>query len=679
MSVSNYLAKSENSCKYTYNKLKDVLYLVSEEHLKDIIIDNGEAYISGLTELPIRINGFNISLKEEASLDERWKFQKTITLSMHGYVNYKIFEGKHYAIVESEDGTFWMVNVDYPSRITHTFNLSQNTNQTDFTFASLSNFPTLKLNAEFEAVSPVCLGLNVYGIDKLELLEIEKARLEVENKTLYTTEDFKKIEFLGNSCSFQEVYDGFKVTDTITFDIAFDNYKPSWQYNLLEFLDNRYSAIITPRGGDNTYYTGFNFGLEPTYTIQTQSNKGQSDIITITLTEASSYGLTAAVDWDESQHTQTRWRYVKKVGDVICYECIGNYRARYLVRQEVDYFGNPTGNYQVMEGYDEQYPMFHIVDTFDEQVEFDTADCGSSETCNISTTIPSSIVFAASTCFTYSLSASCDWNVSNVPSYITVFPMSGDSTTNYTITVCNTKTPTSTVEQDSFNINCCSTVKNVPVIVGLNNGCITPSAKTINCLSQTVQFTYNGNCQLNITSIDPRLSYNVGYNTLTITVPRNESITSAITWTIVATNCDCKSSTSTVTIIQDKTYERWITEEGYICESGNSYTVERRYTGTTSDNINTVTDETRKGTLIQSGDTRCGSSQVKWEWDNVSYYCVDGNKYKAIFEWVSSDGGTTWTKTGLTQLGEMVEASSEWCNQEVTYKWELTDKWQCGE
>lgn len=670
MSVSNYLAKSENSCKYTYNKLKDVLYLVSEEHIKDIIIDNGEAYISGLTELPIRINGFNISLKEEASLDERWKFQKTITLSMHGYVNYKIFEGKHYAIVESEDGTYWMVNVDFPSRITHTFNLSQNTNQTDFTFASLSNFPTLKLNAEFEAVSPVCLGLNVYGIDKLELLEIEKARLEVENKTLYTTEDFKKIEFLGNSCSFQEVYDGFKVTDTITFDIAFDNYKPSWQYNLLEFLDNRYSAIITPRGGDNTYYTGFNFGLEPTYTIQTQSNKGQSDIITITLTEASSYGLTAAVDWDESQHTQTRWRYVKKVGDVICYECIGNYRARYLVRQEVDYFGNPTGNYQVMDGYSSQYPMFNIVDTFDEQVEFDTADCGSSEACSIVTNIPSVITFTSTTCNTYTISTSCDWRITNVPPYINVAPTNGVADTNYVLTVCNTKTPTTTTEQNSFNINCCSTVKNIPVIVGLDNGCITPSAQSINCLAQTVQFTYNGNCQITISSIDPRLTYTVSYNTLTIQVPRNNT-TSAITWTILAANCDCESGTSAVSIIQDKTYERWVEETGYICESGNSYTVERRYTGTTSGNINTVTSETRKGTLIQSGDARCGGS-YDFIWDG-KYYCINGDKYKALEQIVNG------VKTGVTQLGELVEADSEWCNQEVTYKWELTDRWQCGE
>ena len=669
MSVSNYLAKSENSCKYSYSKLKDVLYLVSEEHVKDIIIDNGEAYISGLTELPLRINGFNIQFNETTSLDERYKFEKKLTLSMHGYVNYKIFGGRYYAIIESEDGTFWMINVDFPSRITHTFNLSQNTNQTDFTFASLSNFPTLKLNAEFEAVSPVCLGLNVYGIDKLELIEKEKALLDTENRTVYSSEDFKLIEFLGKSCSFQEVYDGFKATDTIQFNIAFDNYKPSWQYNLLEFLDNRYSAIITPRGGDNKYYSGFNVGLEPSYTIQTQSNAGQSDIITITLTEASSNGLTAAVDWSEDQQTETRWRFVKKVGETICYECIGLGKARYLVKQEVDYFGNPTGNYQVMEGYQSQYPNFHIVATFSDEHIFDTNDCNSGDTCTITTSLPLTINFNAVTCNTYSLKTSCDWKATNIPSGITVSPASGSSNTDYTISVCNTVAPTQVTQESAFNIVCCNSVRTVNINRSLGNDCITPQSTTINCLGQSVTFTVKGTCRLNITSIDPRLTYSQNGNILTIQVPQNNG-TSAITWSITATNCDCKADPITISIIQDKTYERWVDEEGYICVGGDSYTIQRRYTGTTSTNITTPTSETRAGTLIQQGDERCGGS-TDFIWDG-KYYCVNGDKYKAMEQVVNG------VKTGVSQLGELVEADSEWCNSDVTYSWSATTRYECS-
>ena len=674
MAVTDYLEKSSGTCRYSYNKLKPVLYLVSEEHVKDVIIDNGEAYISGLTELPLRINGFNIQFNEETSLDERYKFQKTLTLSMHGYVNYKIFGGRYYAIVESMDGTYFMINVDFPSRITHTFNLSKDTNQTDFTFASLSNFPTLKLNAEFEAVEPVCLGMRVHGIDTLELLEREKAVLDTENKRVISTEDFKKVEFLGDSCTFQEVYDGFKVTDTITFDIALDNYKPSWQYNLLEFLDNRYASIITPKGGDNKYYPGFNFGLQPNYTIQTASQNGQSDIITVTLVEMSSYGTTAANDWSDDQDTETRWRWVKKVGDVICYECIGLGRARYLVKQKVDIFGNPTGDYQVMEGYDSQYPMFNIVGNFDEQNEFDTNDCGDESSCTITSNIPSSVVFTSTTCNTYSLSTTCDWQITDIPSHITVSPISGVANSSYTVTICNTLTPTSTPLERNISLKCCRNIRliNTKVMQG-DNTCLKPSIKQINCLGQTVTFTYNGSCQINVTSIDQSLTYQVGYNTLTVQVPRNYG-TSAITWNITYTNCNCSPSAETVSIIQDKQYERWIEDSGYICDSGNSYHVEVKYTGTTSGDINTRTSETRKGSLIQSGDTRCGS-ETKYEWDG-KYYCIDGNKYKALEEFALING--SWVKTGKTMLGEMVESDSTWCESEITYSWSSTTQTECS-
>ena len=675
MAVTDYLEKSSGTCRYSYNKLKDVLYLVSEEHVKDVIIDNGEAYISGLTELPLRINGFNIQFNEETSLDERYKFQKTLTLSMHGYVNYKIFGGRYYAIVESMDGTYFMINVDFPSRITHTFNLSKDTNQTDFTFASLSNFPTLKLNAEFEAVEPVCLGLRVHGIDTLELLEMEKAVLDTENKRVISTEDFKKVEFLGDSCTFQEVYDGFKVTDTITFDIALDNYKPSWQYNLLEFLDNRYASIITPKGGDNKYYPGFNFGLQPNYTIQTASQNGQSDIITVTLVEMSSYGTTAANDWSDDQDTETRWRWVKKVDDIICYECIGLGKARYLVKQQVDVFGNPTGDYQVMEGYESQYPVFHIVGTFTEQQIFDTNDCGDESSCTITSDIPATVVFTSTTCNTYSLSTTCDWEITDIPSHITVSPTSGVANSSYTVTICNTLTPTSTPLERNISLKCCRNIRLINTKVMVGSTCLKPSIKQINCLAQNVTFTYNGDCQIQVLSADG-LTYQVGYNTLTVNVPANTT-TSAITWTLTYKNCECSDNEGTVSIIQDKQYERWIEDSGYICDSGNSYHIEVKYTGTTSGDINTRTSETRKGSLIQEGDVRCGS-QTKWEWDNESYTCVDGNKYKLLYEYISTDGGTTWTKTGNTMVGDLVESASTWCTSAITYEWRITSQWVCG-
>lgn len=662
MSVTNYTL---DKCKYIHSKLKNVLYLVSADHVKDVHIDNGEAYISGLTELPLRINGFNIQYSEETSLDERYKFDKKITLSMKGYVNYKVFGERYYAIIEDNDGIYYMINVDFPSKITHTFNLSNNTNQTDFTFHSLSNFPTIKLNADFAAWNLPCLGYNVYGIRKLNLINKDYARLDTINKTVITTDNWSNIEFLGKSCSFQEVYDGENVTDTITFDIPL-NHKIGWSWNLLEFLDNLYSAIIIPNGDDNVFYSGFNFGLQPSYTIQTSSNNGESDIITVTLVEMSNYGATAAVDYDDDDWDTTHWIYTKYVDDIVCYECVGYARARYLVQEEVDAFGNPTGNYKVKDGYQSEYQMLNITGTFENDEQFTESSCAG-DSCNLNTNIPNVISYSSATCNTYSISASCDWNISDLAPYLNANPSTGSANTQYSVSICNTSDVMG--QESTFNINYGNSVKVVNVVLS-NSSFINPVTVYINCLGQNVTFTYNTNCPITVISNPSNLTYQITNSNLIVTAPRNNE-ESAVTYTMTVQNCNYE--TQVLTIIQDKTYVKW-EPSGYICVSGNSYTKEIKYTGSTNYNY-VATDVYRQGSLITSGDTRCQTTK-KWEFVN-HYYCVDGNKFKCIEEFESYDG-INWTPTMNTRLGEMVESASSFCNSGVTYEWRLNqNKYEC--
>lgn len=645
--------------------------MVSADHSKVVHIDTGEAYISGLTELPLRINGFNIQYSEETSLDERYKFDKKITLSMKGYVNYKLFGGRYYAIIEDNDGIYYMVNVDFPSKITHTFNLSQSTNQTDFTFASLSNFPTIKLNSDFEAEDLPCMGYNVYGIESLKLIDKDYARLDTHNKKVITTDDWRTIEFLGNSCSLQEVFDGEKATDTITFQIPL-NQKIGWAWNLLEFLDNLYASTITPKGGDNIYYSGFNFGLEPSYSIQTSSNNGESDIITITLVEMSNNGTTAAVDFSDEDYDTTHWRYVKWVDEIKCYECIGYARARYLVQQEVDAFGNPTGDYRVKDGYQSQYQMLNVVGTFNTDSQFNDAECAG-DACQLNTDIPDLITFPEATCNTYSLSASCSWNITNLPSYITASPTSGLADTSYSVTICNTSSIISG-QTDVFNIKCCNSVHYINTFLG-EESFIHPTVININCLKQDVTFTFDADCPVTVTSNPSSLEYQLTNSNLIVTVPKNESETSGRTFTLTVKNCN--NEIQELTINQDKVYTKWVTT-GYMCVSGNSYNKEVKYTGTSTSNYS-ATQEYRQGSLITSGDTRCNNRITKWEFDD-NYYCIDGNKYQCIEEFESYDDGSTWVKTWNTSLGNLVESASTFCENAATYKWELNqNKWQCGD
>lgn len=669
MSVSNY---KPSNCKYTYDKLKRVIYLVSEDHVKNVYIDNGEAYCENITELPLRLNGFNIKFNEEASLDERYLFQKTVTLSMHGYVDHNIFGGRYYIILESMDGTFWMVNVDFPSKVTYTFNLSNNTYQTDFTLTSYSNFPTLRLMADFEAVSPLCLGFNTYGIDSLKLIEKEYVTLDTNTKTTYTYgSTFKDVEFMGKSCSFMSQFDGEKCTDTVTFDIPFDSYKSSWQYNLLEFVNNRYSAIIKPKSSSNTFFSGFNFGLQPTYTIATSDNAGESDIITITMTEMSNEGCTAALSWSEEQSTQTRWIYVKNVGDVICWECVGRGKARYLVQSKVLANGMATGEYKVLEGYEEDYDMLNVVGTFSDDELFDNNACAG-DSCNISTNIPINIQFNETGCTTYTYRSDCDWSIEGLTAnWLTVTPTSGNGETTYTITVCNSTTDSNGT---SFSINSGGNVRVVNVTVKDGSSFVNPSQVSINCLFQTVNFTYSQACPITVIGHDDRTTYQINSGRLTVQVPRN-STTSTTTYNYTAR--DCNGVTQTVHIYQDKTYEKWVATGNFMCESGNSYQEEARYTGTTSASTNTMTGEMRTGALIQSGDTRCSNYITKWEYNSSYTICIDGDEWSVEEEYISYDNGSTWNLTGNIRPLELVQSGSSICEETPTYEWRLTDKWVC--
>lgn len=665
MSVSNY---SGSPCNYSYTKLKDVLYLVNEEYKKDIEIDDGEAYIES-GETPVKkIEGFNIKFNEQTSLDERYKFQKTITISLRGYVTKEDFYGNHFAIIESIDGTLWMVNVDFPSKITYTFNLSEGVCQTDFTFSSLSNFPTLKLTANLNPTTAQCYGYTVNGIEKLELLEKDYAALDVQYTNLTTTALFKTVDFLKKTCAYSEVFDGDKYTSTLSFNILFDNNQPSWQYNLLEFLQNRYSAIITAKGHQYRYFAGFDTGLQPSYTIQTGDN-GTSDLITITLVEASTNFATIPSEITPEETPVKRYRYARRVSEIPCYECVGLAQAMYHIKEQVDSLGNPTGNFLVLEGYEEDYTgEFNIVGTFDEEEYFDTNECKTGQRCDIDTTLPSVLDFDSVTSETFSWESSCDWEVLNVPYGITVSPMSGNGESIYFFTVANSIIPTDTLQEMKFKIKCCSRTKTVKVRVGKNIECVTPNVSYIDCNAQTVQLIVRGNCTLNMTSIDPMLTYSQDHNYLYIDVPMNTG--SGRTFAISATNCNCSDNVTTFSIVQSEPYSKWVEEGGYICSGGSSYTVERKYTGTTADNITGATSETRPKNLIQSGDTRCGAVET-YIFDG-HYYCINGDKYKALEQVVNGN------KTGLTKLGEMVESASSFCQQTFNYKWELSSKYECS-
>lgn len=377
MSVTQY----EIPCAYDLLKLKDTVFFLSKNSLKTITIDNGEAYVDFVNQSPQppspnRLKGFNVKLTETESLDERYVFTKQLTMSIHGHLTDSTFllDDDYYIVVQTEDGTYYLVNVDFPSKMSFVYNLSEGQDQTDFTFVSNSNHPTLKLNWN-PTTWNTCQTYQVFGVDGLKLLEKDYTTIDVEQGVinLFDGHEFKDVDYLKNTISLQENYDGKIATTTITFEIPFNNYKPSWQYNLLEFTQNLYTAHITPKNSTSGVFCGYEHGLQPSYEINGNASNGESTSIKITLTEASEWGIFELDTWSYYRDSSKRWIGVDS--EHICVEFgIG----AYLLMQEVDGNGTPTGRYKCLEGYENRYSNYNIVGTYEEAPRFTSSDCARS-------------------------------------------------------------------------------------------------------------------------------------------------------------------------------------------------------------------------------------------------------------------------------------------------------------
>ena len=672
MSVTDYIPNTENGCRYRALELKNALYLVSSEHVKNIRIDNGEAYIEGLTEAPTKLEGWSIAFDESSSLDERYKFTKTAKITVDGKRGLAHLGDKYYVIFETKDGTMWMMNPDFEAKATYTYTLTDSRNDTQFVLSTVSNFPSLKVATAFDKGEEACKNYRNDGIKSLKMIESNFTAIDTKNGIVYTYgKDYNKVEFLKNTFTQTEAYDGNRVTTTITFGIDFDSYKYSWHYNLLEFINNKYAAISETKSG-NYVFSGYHFGLQPQFSAAIKE-EGTPDVITVTLTEVSDMGGFLLSSYTEEEDTRFRWIYVKTVGNVIGWECVGMNRAKYLLQAEVDSLGNHTGRYKCLEGYENDFPDLNIVGTFTTEQLFTNPECKNT-ICKVRTNLPASITFKEERCYSYSYSASCDWYATSACDNVTVSPTSGYAGETYTIDICATSLEPSATRCDVDFISG-DNERNVRVYFSDENCVVSPSVMAVSCLKQNVTFTFDSNCPVEVTSISPRLTYTILDSYMTVNLPKNTQTSGVTEWRIGVRDCD--GQTCTAIIYQDHIYERWVDTKGIICDGSTSYKRLQRYTGTSETNINTPTSEYTIGAKILDNDSRCSNYDTRWIFKG-HYYCINGNKFEAIEEEIKYEGGE-WMTTGHTRLGDMVEENSAWCEIEPEYEWRISIDWRCFE
>ena len=445
MAISNYIP--DNSCRYTRSKLKNVVYLLSEFHSKIIEVDGAESFVAEIS-APMRISCRNVQFNEKESLDERYKFEKELKFTVNGFADINTLSGGCYAIIMTEDGTPYMTNVDFPSKITTNYTLGAKQNSTEFTFLSKSNYPTLPVKGGIYEEVTECKTYTEYGVDSLELVEREYVAASEDSNSivLFGDKTFHPVKFVKNSLTLTERYDGEVVTDTITFDILLDDYKSSWQYNLLEFSDNIYAALVKPKNDDNQFAVGFNLGLAPSYEINTSATEGESNRVTITLTEKSPHGMFTMQNPTISRDQGSTWRYITSIFGQDTYECVDNCVAKYLVKQEYDSNSTPRNRFKVLNGYEDRFSFLNIVGTFNERMTFYTTQCSWFSKCTLITNMPDILQFVGNSreYRYYNFYCSCPWEIQNKPDYIEFTQTSGNGGIEISLGVRNMLLPEET-------------------------------------------------------------------------------------------------------------------------------------------------------------------------------------------------------------------------------------------
>lgn len=561
--VSNYI---EDNCKYRLSKLVNVVYLINEDAVKDIRVDDGAAYIASISQTPMELGCYGIKLSESESLDERYKFTHTLTFSVNGYANKDNFDGRYYAIVKDEEGTYWLINPLFPCKVTYTYNLGYQEDHTDFTLSTVSNHPVLELKNFSAAKTSECKSYTLGGIDKLWLNERKYSR-HVDNLVKYTNNGgFKEVDFKKTSGKLTETFDGNKISHVINFDIDFDGYKSSWHYNLLEFIDNKYASVIKTRNGEYTL-CGFDYGLQPSFTTEGDDSVQNTNKISITLNDAHDNGhVLGFYDSINYEFLSARtWVYTSKYGG---YECVADGIARYLLMMEIDAFENETRNYKVLAGYESLFPSLCLNGTFTDTQIFYSQDCNGFGECLVYTSL-GNMIFNDVTCRNYSFRCDSDWDIVSSNSGITVSPSSGLANVDYTITVCNNIEPTSASVDSTLTLNYCyNKQEEITVTVREYNGCL-PRGTFYYVPTEGITLTIPSKCCL--TRVRETTSVGVTIvvyaDRFVVTFPKNSTGSIRNIYLLIEY---CDGSSQTCVFQQDYLMSRWETS-GTMCVDNDKY------------------------------------------------------------------------------------------------------------
>ena len=719
--IINYL---RDRCRYLMGNLKQVVYLLPKETTRILYtIDDHDGKVSQVIATQcIKMDTVQTKLEVTESIDTRLNFDTTVTVSLRenwGELWIPLLSRMryqdYYVVIEDNMGNQYIQSPEFTSDFTYTYNFNSSNNDShnaEIKFKCSSNNPVLYMEQNVygtETIENDC-AYQDGNVEGLWLTPYNYAFADPDENGQFTTitcvkgEAMHQVDFDPQSFQFRQQYDGTQYAERLQFTIPFDDYMHYWRYNLVEFTQNRYAIAFRTTQG-NYVAAGFEFGFQPTYTIETTDSADEMNRITITLNHVGQNSLIYCSDREPTFIDSTTDIFVpvtQTIKDPITgrnlawYHCISKSEAIYTLVQMMTETMIPTDRYMCLEGYESTYQNLNIVGTYGRDADFgfplifENYDCSYKDNCKLEYLPKTVYTFAyAGQSFTTPVLGPCPWEIHSLPDWIQCNITEGQGGINYNVTFTCTIDGTDTPVTGTGYIQSFDNVGLIQFVCQKEPDWYKPFIHNITSERQTVVTNvFESHDNYEVCEIPEELTYRKVYGTrrLEITVPENTDPNNGRQFKVKL--CSPYHEDGYITINQDIIYYQWREVEGeYICENGNSYKKLRRYKGYTSDNINIWTGEQRSGELLVADDTRCATrgggddEDYMYEWVDGYTTCQGKDLYEAARKRESKDAGNTWQWTDEYELGNLIEENSEQCagtSEEKYYKFIIDEaQYEC--
>lgn len=702
--------------RYLAGSLKPFIYIIPKEGTRiDYLIDNHKCEVKQIYfSKCIKIEGFKTMLTVKETVDNRLDFATNVTLSMRenwgeAWVSLlnQLKKMNVYVVVEDYSGAQYIQTPEFTSFFQYTFDFNTGSNQghiAEIIYSCDCNMPVIILNNKISATQTFgndC-GYQNGGIRDLRLTPFQYVFIDnnVETGQFSTItctggETMHKIEFTPDSFQFRQQYDGRQYQERLTFRIPLSDYKYYFAYNLIEFKENRYAITFETSQG-NWIASGFEFGMQPTYTIETSESVEELNFIEITLQHAGQNSIFYCSDRTPSIIDSTTEIYIpvtQPIKDPVTglelnyWHCTSKTESIYTLIQMVTESGIPTDRYMCLKGYEEYYRNFNITGTYEKDAKFDfpltfpNYDCAIKDNCKFSKMTKEVYSFSnTGDNYDVHIQNPCPWTLNDIPSWIECDRLSGDGGIDYIVHFTSKENATDQRKISFSYLQSFDNISTIQFILEKHVKWLNPVEHHITAMGQTVTTYVNLDYEdYEICEIPSALDAQKirGTSTIKIKVPENDDESAVKIYKIGVCNT-LSGEKGYINIYQDHIYTRWAEDVGnYICVNGTSYQRVIKYKGYTEDNINILTDVATTGAKLIEKDPRCSFEETngelyKYQWKDIEgTICDNFNLYKKQIKWETHDGGVTWNMTNEYRKSDLIEEGSSECQQQKqkTYKY----------